>query len=213
MSFDLSGYVDVAERIRIFREKHPSGSLQPVNPEKPYEVVAIGERMFIVYAAAAYRDSSDPKPGIGVAWEPFPGRTTFTKDSELMNAETSAWGRAIIAALAADTQKIASAEEVRNRQSEGFTKQDDEPIPFKPTREQMIARADQRGKEMKQKATVSSVNISDAQLRLLNKLASERNLNIVEFASERIGRNISDPAQLTKKEASGLLNELMNQGR
>ena len=130
-----------------------------------------------------------------------------------MNAETSAWGRAIIAVLAADTQKIASAEEVRNRQSEGFTKQDEEPIPFKPTREEMIARADQRGKEMKQKASVSSVNISDAQLRLLNKLASERNLNIVEFASERIGRNISDPAQLTKKEASGLLNELMNQGR
>ena len=211
MSFDISGYVDVAERIRIFREKHPSGSLQPVNPEKPYEVVSIGERMFIVYAAAAYRDSSDPKPGIGVAWEPFPGRTTFTKDSELMNAETSAWGRAIIAALAADTQKIASAEEVRNRQSEGFTKQDEEPIPFKPTREEMIARADQRGQEMKQKASVSSVNISDAQLRLLKKLADERGINIVEFAGQRIGRSVTDPAQLTKKEASGIINELMNQ--
>lgn len=34
-----------------------------------------------------------------------------------MNAETSAWGRAIVACLAADTQKIASADEVRNRQS------------------------------------------------------------------------------------------------
>jgi len=35
-----------------------------------------------------------------------------------MNAETSAWGRAIVACLAADTQKIASANEVRNRQQE-----------------------------------------------------------------------------------------------
>jgi hypothetical protein len=33
-----------------------------------------------------------------------------------MVAETSAWGRAIVAALAADTQKVASADEVRNRQ-------------------------------------------------------------------------------------------------
>ena len=52
-----------------------------------------------------------------MAWEPLPGLTPFTKGSELMVAETSAWGRAIVAALAADTQKVASADEVRNRQS------------------------------------------------------------------------------------------------
>lgn len=58
-------------------------------------------------------------PGIGVAWEPFPGRTPYTKDSELMNAETGAWGRAIMAALAADAKKgIASAQEVRNRSAD-----------------------------------------------------------------------------------------------
>ncbi len=32
-----------------------------------------------------------------------------------MNAETAAWGRAIVAALAADTKKIASLDEVRAR--------------------------------------------------------------------------------------------------
>ncbi len=108
-------YVDVAARIREFRDKHPEGSLQPVTPGRPYKVEEIGGQTFIVYAAAAYRTPDDPRPGIGVAYEPFPGKTPYTKDSELQNAETSAWGRAIVAVLASETKKIASAEEVRNR--------------------------------------------------------------------------------------------------
>lgn len=115
--FDMSAYVDVAERIREFRAAHPEGSLQPVNAEQPYRIETIADRTFIVYTAAAYRNATDTRPGVGVAWEPFPGRTPYTRDSELMNAETSAWGRAIVAALAADTQRIASADEVRNRQA------------------------------------------------------------------------------------------------
>lgn len=119
MPVDLSGYVDVAERIREFSEKHPEGSLQPLNLDKPFIVTLVEDKTFVVYTAAAYRSPDDIRPGVGVAWEPFPGKTNFTRDSEVMNAETSAWGRAIVAALAADTQKIASAEEVRNRAADG----------------------------------------------------------------------------------------------
>lgn len=111
----LSDYVDVAERVRIFREKHPEGSLQPANLDKPVEIVTIGDKTFLVYVAAAYRSPDDTRPGIGSAWEPFPGRTPYTKDSELMVAETSAWGRAIMAALAGDSKRIASLDEVRAR--------------------------------------------------------------------------------------------------
>jgi hypothetical protein len=111
----LSDYVDVAERIRIFRDKYPNGSLQPANLEKPFELVNIGEKTFLVYIAAAYRSPEDTRPGIGSAWEPFPGTTPYTKNSELMVAESSAWGRAIVAALAADTKRIASLDEVRAR--------------------------------------------------------------------------------------------------
>jgi hypothetical protein len=115
----LGDYVDVASRIVEFRNKYPNGSLQPANLDKPYEVVTIGDRVFIAYVAAAYRTPDDQRPGIGTAYEPFPGRTPYTKDSELQNAETAAWGRAIMAALAADSRKgIASAEEVRNRVAE-----------------------------------------------------------------------------------------------
>lgn len=225
MSFDLAGYVDVAERIRIFKDKYPNGSLQPVDTTKPFDVITVGERMFVVYVAAAYRDADDKRPGVGVAWEPFPGKTPYTRDSELMNAETSAWGRAIIAALAADTQKIASADEVRNRREPVAQERDAEvipmvavpftgaPQPVARTREQMIDDANQKSQVMKQKATAASVEVSEAQVKLLMKLARERDVELLPLLSEKTGRAISDVKNLTKKEASGIISELMNGGR
>ena len=115
----MDNYVDVAERIRLLKERYPEASLQPADPARPYwieDVPNVGPRL--VYVAACYRTPTDPRPGIGMAWEPIPGLTPFTKGSELMVAETSAWGRAIVAALAADSQKVASADEVRNRQDQ-----------------------------------------------------------------------------------------------
>ena len=114
----LGDYIDVAERISLFRDKHPEGSLQPANLDKPFDMVTIGDNTFIVYIAAAYRTPDDIRPGIGAAWEPFPGRTPYTKDSELMVAETSAWGRAIMAVLAADSKRVASLDEVRARKAQ-----------------------------------------------------------------------------------------------
>jgi len=131
MPFDrggLSDYVDVAQRIADFRQQHPEGSLQPLNLEEPFTIQQVAgttkdgkefTTTMIVYTAAAYRWPEDPRPGIGMAWEVFPGRTPYTLGSELMNAETSAWGRAIIAALASDSRAgVASREEVRNRVAE-----------------------------------------------------------------------------------------------
>lgn len=120
MAFEKSStYVEVNERIVEFRTKYPDGSFQPLDLANPYEFREVGGQQLVIYAAAAYRTPDDARPGVGVASEPFPGKTSFTKGSELMNAETSAWGRAIVAALAADTKRgIASAQEVRNRQAE-----------------------------------------------------------------------------------------------
>ena len=118
--FDMDpDYNEVKFRILEFRAKYPEGSLQPADLSKPYTIETIAGETYIVVTAAAYRTPDDIRPGIGMAYEVFPGKTPYTKGSELMNAETSAWGRAIVAVGAADTSKsVASATEVRNRQAE-----------------------------------------------------------------------------------------------
>lgn len=112
-------YVEVDERIAEFRKVHPEGTLQAdMVPAQPG---------FVAVKAFAYRTPDDPRPGTGLAWEPVPGKTPYTKDSELQNAETSAWGRAIVAVGAADTKRgIASANEVRNRATAPITAPEDE---------------------------------------------------------------------------------------
>jgi hypothetical protein len=102
------GYVDVAARIEEFYAKHPEGSLQM----DPPEWVEVNGEMFIMGRAHAYRNPQDPRPGIGTAWEPVPGRTPYTKGSEVMNLETSAWGRALAALGIATRNGIATAQEV-----------------------------------------------------------------------------------------------------
>lgn len=120
-------YVDVATRIREFKTAYPDGSLQQVR----LEFHKVGDQEFILYVAACFRYPDDPRPGIGSAWEPVPGKTPYTKDSEVMNAESSAWGRAIIAATGAET-KIATVEDVRNRQ-----------VPAQPTKRDWLAEANE----------------------------------------------------------------------
>lgn len=112
-------YIDVAARIAEAREIYPDGRLRPADPAKPYAIEILDGATYIVVVAAFFRSPEDTLPGIGMAYEIFPGKTNFTRGSELQNAETSAWGRAMVAALVADTKRgIASANEVRNRQAE-----------------------------------------------------------------------------------------------
>jgi hypothetical protein len=126
----LDDYIDVAQRIADFREKYPEGHVAPMlQPGGEYYRLVQAQgfekdatlvmQTFVVVVAGAYRTPTDPSPGVGMAWEIFPGRTPYTRGSELQNAETSAWGRAIIAVGASDSKRgIASREEVRNRQAE-----------------------------------------------------------------------------------------------
>jgi len=117
---ETSDYNDVASRIRAFKKKFPNMVLRPATLDKPYELVVVGEKLHFIVVAAAYRTPDDPNPGIGMAMEPYPGKTPFTRDSELQNAETAAWGRALAATGEVDTKKgIASREEVQGR--EGYT--------------------------------------------------------------------------------------------
>jgi hypothetical protein len=113
----LDDYVDVAERIMEFRDRYPAGTLRGT-----FQMIDIAGQAIVAYRAEAWRTEDDKAPGVGCAWELVPGRTPYTRGSELQNAETSAWGRAIIAVGAADSKRgIASRQEVaaaRDRETE-----------------------------------------------------------------------------------------------
>ena len=144
---DLSDYVEVSERIQHFREGYPEGTLQA-------EIVSMTDSLVVV-KGYAYRTADDQRPGTGLASEPIPGKTSFTRDSELMNAETSAWGRAIIAVGASDAKRVASANEVRNRQA---------PAPDFAELTELIAAAEAAGVSGDFDATVEWAAQSDANL-------------------------------------------------
>ena len=105
-------YIEVSERLRTFIEMYPQGSL---DSEWCY-VQRDGEEWLVV-KAYAYRDQDDKRPGVGHAWEPIPGRTPYTRGSELQVGETSAWGRALAALGIAVHKGVASANEVRAAQA------------------------------------------------------------------------------------------------
>lgn len=110
MTYDdrMSDYIEVKDRIRAFHERYPDGSLQ-----SEYEIITLGEKTWLVVKAYAYRTPDDPRPGVGHAWESYPGTTSFTRTSELMVGETSAWGRCLAALGIAVSRSVASKNEVR----------------------------------------------------------------------------------------------------
>lgn len=202
MSYSMEGYVDVAERIREFRAKYPNGCLRPFNPAEPFKVMEIGGREFIVYTAAAFRSPEDTLPAVAVAAELAVGKTNFTRESEVMNAETSAWGRAIVALLVADTQRIASLEEVRNRQAEQKTSE-----PTHPAAKPRIA-----PKAEGASVTALSSGASPAQLGLLKKLAKEKNVaNLDTYVAEVLDDSSRNGKNVTKQEASKVITALMSE--
>jgi hypothetical protein len=112
MGFDLSDYVTVSQRLGLFYEQYPEGRIA----SDPPEVRIIGDRYFIEVTARAWRTPEDQQPCVASAWEPFPGKTPYTRDSEMMNAETSAIGRCLAAAGIAVNRSLASRDEVQHRQ-------------------------------------------------------------------------------------------------
>jgi len=112
---NLGDYVDVPTRFRLALDKWPE--LRVI--EEPAKVIAIGDKTFISVTMTVYRDPSDPLPAVATCWELFPGRTPFNLNSEQQNASTSCLGRVL--GMMIPFGKMASFEEVQNRQNDGPT--------------------------------------------------------------------------------------------
>lgn len=117
--FNMDDYVGVNERILAFKEKYPEGVLQS-------EILTLTDKIVVV-KGLAYKTPDDLRPGIGHSSLTIPGATPYTRGSELENAETSAWGRALAALGFEVKRSVASRNEVESKQGDGNV------VPMRPT--------------------------------------------------------------------------------
>ena len=121
MAFDISQYVTAAERVAMFYEKYPEGSIQ-----FEYMGVMDGDPTKMWGVARAYRSPEDSLPGVGTASEFIIGKTPYTFGSEMQNLETSCWSRAVASLNIGTSKGISSKEEVAT------SRQNQAPGPAKP---------------------------------------------------------------------------------
>jgi hypothetical protein len=175
----LKDYVTVNERIDAFYAKYPEGSLQS-------EIVTHTPKIVVV-KAMAFRTQDDPRPGIGHSMMMIPGTTPYTEDSEVENAETSAWGRAL-AALGFEVKKgIATRQEIENKET----------------------KSDKSGKEPNPSNGAGGPIVSVNQLQLLD-ISGERKLGVGYSAwlEKRLAEIHSTRAALSIPHFQMLVNEL-----
>jgi hypothetical protein len=118
----LSGYVDVKTRLRQALEKHPDLRVHehpPIFKELPTGLVVICQVSVTVGDRGVNAHNS----------EPVPGKTPYTKDSELANGYTSALGRALGYLGFGIDESIASRDDIENRSSDPAPNRDLRGIP------------------------------------------------------------------------------------
>lgn len=109
------GYIQVADRHLKFTEDHPDGSI--ASEVQHFVFDPVEGKGFVVVNAKVWKDGAKrmngaPADGEGNASMPIPGPTSFTKNSEVENAETSALGRALAMIGYHPKESMASGEEV-----------------------------------------------------------------------------------------------------
>jgi hypothetical protein len=112
MAFDLSEYVDVKTRLKQALALYPQLRIVEHKPE----ITLVGDQLFIECSVTVSRDPDDPIPVTAYIFEPYPGKTSFTKNSEQANGATSVLGRALGYMGLGIDKSIASSNEVLGRQ-------------------------------------------------------------------------------------------------
>ena len=208
MSFNLDNYVDVPTRLRMSLEKYPDLRVQESQPV----FREIGNKLYIEIKCTVWRDKEDQLPAIAYCWEPFPGTTPYTRDSEQMNCSTSALGRALGMMGFGIDHKMASKQEVLARQpaveikTEVAKYDNGNPIPDpfdeKPQTTKVVNIRDP-------KAVASA-----KQLGMIRALARTNGIpagiGVIKAVSEIIGRDVLVLEELTKGEASDVITKWKN---
>lgn len=103
-------YREVPERIAEWYRRWPDGRIE-------CEVIELNEDR-VTMKALVYRTQDDTPAGVGHSFMNIPGKTNFTRDSEIENAETSAVGRALVMA-GIPSKRVSSDTEVEAKQTTG----------------------------------------------------------------------------------------------
>lgn len=215
MAWNLGDYVDVPHRLKLLAEKFPDVRIVESAPV----VRELGGKTFLEVKVTAWRTPEDQHPAVAYCWEPFPGTTPYTTDSEQMNAATSALGRLCAILLPGAFLKQASADEVFHRagpprqqfrqQAQQRQQAEEYPDPF--DRGDDVEPVTQAPRPAPR---VNTTKASQAQAKLITMKAKSKGMNDAEavaaYCSSVTGRKVANVADLTKSEASAVIDRLVS---
>jgi hypothetical protein len=193
-AFNLGDYVDVPTRLAEALKRWPNLRIQETRPV----IVTVDNQAYVEISCTVWRDDTDPLPTTAYCWEPIPGRTPYTKGSEMMNASTSCLGRALGFLGMGIGKSIASRNEVQARQPGPLAEvkpiRDDLEQPFGDTTDtKQYASPKQRG--------------------MIRARAFEKKIGTTElmpYINNVLGNQYSSIEALSKQEASKVIESLGN---
>jgi hypothetical protein len=196
MTFDISQYETVHERLERFWKQHPAGRVHT-------ELIAYSDTQYI-FKAAIYKDANDTHPiATGYAEERV-GSTFVNKTSAAENAETSAIGRSLANGgfvSASSGKPRASATEMQKTKRYETTTGSVEREQWKNTAEGAWADVG--------KVTAKQVTYVDGILRDACSATGIQYEDVFTHLTEWFGSKvqIKDVNDLTKKQASTIIND------
>jgi hypothetical protein len=194
-AFNLGDYVDVPTRLAEALKRWPNLRIQET---RPVVIVTVDNQAFVEISCTVWRDDTDPIPTTAWCWEPIPGRTPYTKGSEMMNASTSCLGRALGFLGMGIGKSIASRNEVQARQpavvAEVTPIRDDLEQPFGDTTDtKQYASPKQRGM-IRARAFEKKIGTSD----------------LMPYINKLLGTQYTSIEALSKQEASQVIDSFQN---
>jgi hypothetical protein len=191
-AFNLGDYVDVPTRLAEALKRWPDLRIQETKPV----IVTVDNQQYVEISCTVWRDAADLKPSIAYCWEPIPGKTPYTKNSEMMNASTSCLGRSLGFLGMGIGKSIASRNEVQARQPATIA----EVTPIRADLEQPFG-----------DTTDGKQYASPKQRGMIRALAFEKKIGTTElmpYINKVLDNKYSSIEALSKQEASTVIESL-----
>ena len=193
-AFNLGDYVDVPTRLAEALKRWPDLRIQETKPI----IVTVDNQQYVEISCTVWRDSTDLMPTVAYCWEPIPGRTPYTKGSEMMNASTSCLGRALGFLGMGIGKSIASRNEVQARQPSPIA----EVTPIRADLEQPFG-----------DTTDTKQYASPKQRGMIRARAFEKKIGTTElmpYINKVLGNEYTSIEALSKQEASQVIDSLQD---